>query len=75
MEDTTPKDIEEQRKIREEFNPENNDVLKVGEIVLSSRYYLVNDLIFFFKEMLKDKNIKEYLDMVKRKTKEVGYLG
>ena len=83
MEDTIPntdkelkEEVEEGQKVRTEFAPEHNDTIKIGDVILSSRYFLVNDLVAILKDMLKDKNIKEYIDLIKRKEKTGrGYLG
>lgn len=54
---------------------DENDVLKIGDIYLSSRYFLVPDLISFAKEILQDKTFKDYLKLFEVKNNACGYLG
>ena len=66
---------EEENKETIPIEPSNeNDVVKVGEITLSSRYYLVPDLMIMIKDLLKDKEVIKYLQLVQAK-QGAGYIG
>lgn len=69
--------VEQKDKEKEQVEvPEGSDTLRVGDIVLSSRYYLVPDLIKILKEdILKDKDIKRYIQLLEIKKSKGDYVG
>lgn len=53
------------------------DSVRVGDVTLTSATLNANDLANLLVEMLKEPNIKAYLDIIKEESqkKKVGYLG
>lgn len=75
MEDKTTPQLEQEQQKELEAYSYDNDYLKCGEIVLSTKFFHVADLIIMLKDMLKDNSIKSYLGLLKSKGKSVAYVG